>query len=74
MMVEKIFETIGQVITGFMGNLSTAINSVTSLIYTPGESGAAGQLTTFGVILLIASGVGVCYWLFNMVRRLIHAA
>lgn len=73
-MVEKIFETIGQVITGFMGNLSTAVNSVTSLIYIPGESGAAGQLTVFGTILLIASGVGVCYWLFNMVRRLIHAA
>lgn len=73
-MVEQIFQTIGQVITGFMTNLSTAVNSVTSLIYTPGADGATGKLTTFGVLLLIASGVGVCYWLFNMVRRLIHAA
>ena len=69
-MVEQIFSTIGDVITGFMANLGDAVNGVTSLIY----NNTSGTLTTFGVLLLLASGVGICYWLFNMVRRLIHAA
>ena len=69
-MVTEIFGTIGEVITGFMGNLSTAVNSVSSLIF----DSTGNKLTTFGVLLLLSAGVGVCYWLFKMIRGLVHAA
>jgi len=73
-MITEIFSSIGDVITGFMGNLATAVNSVSSLVWQPAETGSGGTLTTFGTLLLLSAGVGVCYWLFKMVRRLIHAA
>ena len=73
-MVSEIFSTITSVITEFFKSLSQGVNSITGLIYTPGVGEAPGKLTTFGTLLLISAGVGIVYWLFRMVRRLVHAA
>lgn len=73
-MVTEIFSTITEVITKFFASLSQGVNSITGLIYAPGSDGGAGKLTTFGTLLLISAGVGIVYWLFRMVRRLVHAA
>ena len=73
-MVSEIFSTITEVITSFFGSLSQGVNSITGLIYTPGSGSDAGKLTTFGTLLLISAGVGIVYWLFRMVRKLVHAA
>ena len=67
-MVTQIFSTVTEVITGFFASLSQGVNSITGLIY------AEEKLTTFGTLLLISAGVGIVYWLFRMVRKLVHAA
>lgn len=73
-MITEIFSTITEVITKFFASLSQGVNSVASLIYTPGSGSDSGKLTTFGTLLLISAGVGIVYWLFRMVRKLVHAA
>ena len=74
-MVSEIFSTITSVITEFFKSLSQGVNSITGLIYTPGNGASdPGKLTTFGTLLLISAGVGIVYWLFRMVRKLVHAA
>lgn len=73
-MITEIFSTITEVITKFFASLSQGVNSITGLIYTPGSGSDPGKLTTFGTLLLISAGVGIVYWLFRMVRKLVHAA
>lgn len=71
-MVEKIFETIGSVITGFMANVSSAVNGIGALIWTPAESGTGGSLTTFGTLCLLGLGIGIVYWAFGLIRGLLQ--
>ena len=71
-MISDIFSTIGQAVTAFANQLASAITSITALFYTPGESGAAGQMTFLGTLLLIAAGVGLVYWAFYVVRNLLR--
>lgn len=67
-MVSAIFTEIGNAITAFATALGSAVSSVTSMFYTTGEGGG---LTVLGTLALIAVGVGVVYWAFNLIRGLI---
>lgn len=66
-MVEKIFETIGDVITNFASVLGNGFNSLIGIFY-EAESG----LTLVGILALIALGVGIVYWAFRLVMRLLR--
>lgn len=67
-MVSAIFSEIGNAISAFATALSSAVTSVTDMFYTTGEGGG---LTVLGTLILIAVGVGLVYWAFNLIRGLI---
>lgn len=68
-MVSAIFSTIGDAITGFTTALSSAVGSITEMFYV--ASGDNAGLTVLGVLALIGVGVGMVYWAFRLIRRLI---
>lgn len=70
-MIADIFTEVGSAITAFAQALASGVSSVTSMFYTTGENGG---LTTLGSLLLIAVGVGIVYWAFNLIRGLIKRA
>ena len=73
-MISEIFETIGESITGFMGNLTSVFGSITSLFWTPGTGSDPGSLTLLGVVLLITAGVALCTFAFNFIASHIRRA
>ena len=66
--ISDIFTAVGQAITSFTTNLSSAVNGITSMFYTSGENGG---LTFLGLLLCIALGVGLVYWAFRLIKGLI---
>lgn len=67
-MIADIFSTIGQAITAFANQLSSAVTSVAGMFYDSSENGG---LTFLGTLLLIAVGIGVVYWVFRLIRGLV---
>ena len=67
-MVTSIFNTIGEVITEYVGAISEMFESLVAIFYNSETS----TLTLFGTLFLIAVGIGVVVWGFNMVRNLIR--
>lgn len=67
-MVAAWFTEIGSAITQFINAMKNVFTSIGEMIYVSGEGGG---LTFLGTILAIAAGVGIVYWAFSMVRRLI---
>lgn len=59
---QEVFEVVGDTTTGFVGVLTSAFAGMTSLIYNNGE------FTILGVLLLIATGVSLVYWIFRLIR------
>jgi len=72
--VQAIFEVIGQAVSSFVATLTSAINGITALFYTPGTNGGVGSMTFLGVLLLIAAGVGIVYWCFRLIKGLVRRA
>lgn len=68
-MVAEIFETIGDVITNLITNLSSALNGVTALFWDSTNS----TLTILGILSVIAVGAGVVYFVFRLVRGLLSS-
>lgn len=68
-MVSAIFTTIGEAITGFTTALSSAVGSITEMFYA--SSGDNAGLTVLGILSLVAVGVGLVFWAFRLIRRLI---
>lgn len=66
--ISDIFTAVGQAITAFTTNLSSAVSGITSMFYTSGENGG---LTFLGLLLCIALGVGLVYWAFRLIKSLI---
>lgn len=66
-MVAQIFQEIAAAITAMISALTSAITGVTSLFY-DNEKG----MTFLGVLLLIAVGVGIVYWAFNLIKGLVR--
>lgn len=69
-MISSIFSTIGEAITAFIGNLTSAITSISALFY----NSEAGTMTFLGTLLLIAAGIGLVYWAFRLIKGLIKRA
>lgn len=70
-MIGSMFETIGEAITSFGTALANAFTSITTIFYTPGVEGAAGEWTFLGTLSLVAVGVGLVYLAYRVIRRLI---
>lgn len=64
-LVFNIFETIGNIATGFGGLVVSLFTSAFNLIYNN------GTLTTLGIIILISLATGLLIWAFVYIRRLI---
>ena len=67
---------IWEVITGAIGEFTTALGGalqgITSLFVTTTETGV--EMTFVGVLLLIAAGVGIVYFVFNLIKGLVRRA
>lgn len=74
-MVGTIFSEIANAISEMLSALTSAISGVTSLFYVaPTGTETTGHMTFLGVLLLIAVGVGIVYWAFNLIRGLVRRA
>ena len=67
-MVGSIFTTIGEVITKYVGAIADMFESLVAIFYNSETS----TLTLFGTLFLIAVGIGIVAWGFNLVRNLIN--
>ena len=70
-MIDAIMSTLSTIVENFGNVLGKVFNGVTSIFYTPGASGEAGQLTFLGIILLISVGASLVYWAFKLITSLI---
>lgn len=66
-MVGSIFEALGDVISGYVGSISSMFSSLIAIFYVE-DTG----LTLIGTLLLLAVGIGVVIWGFNMIVNLIN--
>lgn len=74
-MIGTIFSEIANAISEMLSALTSAISGVTSLFYVaPTGTETTGHMTFLGVLLLIAVGVGIVYWAFNLIRGLVRRA
>ena len=69
-MITTIFNTIGEAINGFFSNLESAFSSIGDLFF----DGDSGTMTFLGTLLLIAAGIGLVYFAFRMIYRLVRKA
>lgn len=67
-MVAEIFDTIGDVISAMIENLTTALTGVTALFWDTTNS----KLTILGILSVIAVGTGLVFFVFNLIRSLIQ--
>lgn len=73
--VQTIFSVISSAVTSFVSTLTSAISGVTELFYIPAGTGeSSGHMTFLGVLLLIAAGVGLVYWVFRLIKGLVQRA
>lgn len=73
-MISAIFGAVTNAVTAFAGSLSQAVTSVTNMFYDSTANSGAGELTVLGTLILIAVGVGLVYWSFRLIYRLINRA
>lgn len=66
-MINEIFTTVTQVVTGFAGSLAEAFSSIMAIVW----DSTTSKLTTFGILLLIAFGISLVYFALRFVFRLI---
>lgn len=67
-MVADIFTEIASAITQMTAAVTSAVTGVVPLFY----DATAGNMTFLGVLLLIAVGIGIVYWAFNLIRGLVR--
>lgn len=73
-MVEQIFSTIGDAIVGLGGALGEGITEVAKLFWTPGTGNDAGSFTFLGILLLVATGAGLVYFVIRLIMSLVRQA
>lgn len=69
--VSEIFETIGEVVTGFGALIIQMFEAIVGIFYTTGTDGT-GSITFVGSLLLFSAGTGLVIWGINWIRRLIR--
>ena len=71
-MIEGIWEAIASCGEGVINFLTTAINAVVSLFYTPGADGAFGSFTFVGTLALCGLAIGFVWTVIRFVRGLLR--
>lgn len=71
-LLESIFGTISETITQFFSTLSSGINSVTTLFYTPSTTEIPGSFTFLGTMLMIGLGIGLVWTLIRWISGLVR--
>lgn len=69
-MITQIFDVLGQIITAFIGCVTSLFSGVVDIFYNAEQ----GQLTVVGTLSLIALGTGLVIWAFYFIKRLITSA
>lgn len=64
--VQSIFDTIGSVITKFSEVIGNGFEGIIKIFYD-----STSGLTLVGQLALITLGVGVVYWAFRLIMRLV---
>ena len=70
-MLTAWLEGLGSGVSGFISFLSSMLQSVVSLFYTPGTSGGAGTLTDFGVLAAAALGISFIFMGLRWITKLL---
>ena len=71
-MINALFTAISEIVTAFIGVLTSLFSGVTSIFYTPGTGSDPGQLTVVGTLMLIALSTGLVMWAIYFIRGLIR--
>lgn len=66
-MIGQIFDTIGSVITEYSTTILGLFDGLVGIFYDKETS----TMTLFGTLFLIAVGIGIVVWGFNLMRSLI---
>lgn len=70
--INVVFTAIGDIMTGFVGIVSSAFNGVVSLWYTaPSGTETTGSLTLLGVLSLIAFVAGIVWFAISFIGKMI---
>lgn len=69
-MISTIFGAIGDVITAFITDLTSAFSGVATLFVT--ESSGTYTLTFLGTLMICAIGAGIIIWAFSMIRAVVR--
>ena len=71
-MVTQIFQTLGEIVSGFSDLLVSLFENVVKIFYTaPSGNETTGSLTIVGILTLVAMGCGLVIWGFRFLRSLI---
>lgn len=71
-MITAIFGAIGDSITAFSGNLSSAFSGITDMFYD--TTLATPALTPLGIVTLLTAGISIVIFAFTFIYRLIRKA
>ena len=72
-MITNIFETLGDIVSGFSDLLVSLFENVVKIFWTaPSGTETTGSLTVVGVLALVAMGCGLVIWGFKFLRSLIR--
>lgn len=67
-MVTSIFQTIGEVVTQYAGTIADVFENLIAIFYNTETQ----TMTLFGTLFLIAVGVSIVVWAFNLIRNLVR--
>lgn len=72
-MVTQIFNTLAEIVSGFVELLVSLFENVVKIFYTaPTGSETTGSLTIVGILALVGLGTGLVIWAFKYIRSLIR--
>ena len=72
-MITQIFETLGDIVSGFTDLVVSLFENVVKIFYTaPSGTETIGSLTVVGTLALVSLGTGLVIWGFKFIRGLIR--
>lgn len=69
--VADFFTTISDAVTAFTSTFVSLLNGLTNAFWTPASSGTGGSFTFMGMLLLIIAGIGLVYFAYRVIRKLV---
>lgn len=67
--ITKLFEIATEALQGTGGLLTDGVEAIVDTIVVRGEGGAVTDLTILGYCMAIGLGVGVIYFIWNLVKN-----